>query len=110
MGINVLSIDVESGYDEAHYAKQPDKARLQHTDRTWKLIYCRIHHPPKSYRSQNNGSSFATFQKKFEKLPQNIVADAGYRSEKNYEYLEENAHGNYVKYNRFHWEINTKPE
>lgn len=35
------------------------------------------------------------------KLPKNIIADAGYGSEENYEYLTEQQVGNYVKYNSF---------
>ena len=42
------------------------------------------------------------------KLPQNIVADAGYGSEQNYEYLNDNRLGNYVKYNTFHKEATKK--
>lgn len=42
------------------------------------------------------------------KKPCNIVADAGYGSEENYEYLIENELGNYVKYNTFHKETTTK--
>ncbi len=38
------------------------------------------------------------------RLPENIITDAGYGSEENYEYLEEKNLGNYVKYNKFHWE------
>lgn len=37
-------------------------------------------------------------------LPQEIVADAGYGSEENYEYLEDKRLTGYVKYNKFHWE------
>lgn len=40
----------------------------------------------------------------FGKLPNNIVADAGYGSEENYEYLDRKQLGNYVKYNMFHKE------
>ena len=47
-------------------------------------------------------------EEKLGKLPQNIVADAGYGSEENYEYLEEKGIGNYVKYNKFHWEKKKK--
>lgn len=36
-------------------------------------------------------------------LPRTIVADAGYGSEENYEYLEGNYLEGYVKYNKFHW-------
>ena len=38
------------------------------------------------------------------KLPRNIVADAGYGCEENYDYLEEKKLGNYVKFNNFHFE------
>jgi transposase len=38
------------------------------------------------------------------KLPENVIADAGYGSEENYEYLEENNIGHFVKYNTFHKE------
>ena len=43
-----------------------------------------------------------------EKMPENIIADAGYGSEENYEYLGENKLGNYVKYNMFHKEDTKK--
>lgn len=36
------------------------------------------------------------------RLPNNIVADAGYGSEENYAYLKRHRLGNYVKYNTFH--------
>lgn len=42
------------------------------------------------------------------KLSKNIIADAGYGSEENYEYLEENKLGHYVKYNTFHKEASKK--
>lgn len=38
------------------------------------------------------------------KLPKNVIADGGYGSEENYEYLEAKKLGNYVKYNTFHQE------
>ena len=38
------------------------------------------------------------------KLPFNVIADASYGSEENYEYLEENKIEHYVKYNTFHKE------
>ena len=47
-------------------------------------------------------------KEKLGRFPENIVADAGYGSEENYEYLEENQLGNYVKYNKFHWEKKRK--
>lgn len=42
------------------------------------------------------------------KLPKNIIADAGYGSEENYEFLEENQLNGYVKYNTFHKEASKK--
>lgn len=47
-------------------------------------------------------------EEKLGRLPENIVADAGYGSEENYEYLEEKKLGSYVKYNKFHWEKKKK--
>lgn len=47
-------------------------------------------------------------EEKLGTLPENIVADAGYGSEENYEYLEEKELGTYVKYNKFHWEKKKK--
>ena len=46
------------------------------------------------------------------RLPQNIVADAGYGSEENYAYLADHQLGNFVKYNTFHREQikHRKPE
>ena len=43
-------------------------------------------------------------KEKLGKLPENIVADAGYGSEENYEYLSEEDLNAYVKYNNFHRE------
>lgn len=42
------------------------------------------------------------------RLPENIVADAGYGSEENYELLEWEKVGHYVKYNTFHKEKSKK--
>ena len=47
-------------------------------------------------------------ENKLGQLPENIIADAGYGSEENYEYIEEKQLGNYVKYNMFHWEKKKK--
>ena len=47
-------------------------------------------------------------EEKLGMLPKNIVADSGYGSEENYEYLEEKELGSYVKYNLFHWEKKKK--
>ncbi|MDD2363175.1 MAG: IS1182 family transposase [Oscillospiraceae bacterium] len=42
------------------------------------------------------------------KLPKNIVADAGYGSEENYEFLESEKVEHFVKYNTFHKEKSSK--
>ena len=42
------------------------------------------------------------------RFPSNMVADAGYGSEENYEYLETRGTGCYVKYNTFHKEASRK--
>ena len=42
-----------------------------------------------------------SFQKSYDTLPEEITADAGYGSEENYLYLEENQVDAYVKYNTF---------
>lgn len=42
------------------------------------------------------------------RLPQNIVADAGYGSEENYEFLESESVAHFVKYNTFHKEKTKK--
>ena len=47
-------------------------------------------------------------KKQLGRLPKNVVADAGYGSEENYEYLEAKKLGNYVKYNTFHQEQKKK--
>jgi hypothetical protein len=47
-------------------------------------------------------------EKALGQLPKNIVADAGYGSEENYEYLKNHSLNNYVKYNMFHKEETKK--
>lgn len=46
------------------------------------------------------------------RLPDNVVADAGYGSEENYAYLEQHGLGNFVKYNTFYQDTHhyRKPE
>ena len=41
---------------------------------------------------------------RLKRLPENIVADAGYGSEENYDYITRENIGNYIKYNNFHYE------
>ena len=45
---------------------------------------------------------------KLGQLPPNIIADSGYGSEENYEYLQNKELGNYVKYNNFQTEHTRK--
>ena len=47
---------------------------------------------------------FQSFESRYNKLPSVAVADAGYGSEENYKFMEENGIEAYVKYNRFHLE------
>ena len=49
-----------------------------------------------------------TFKDQYGKQSTEIVADAGYGSEENYEYLEENEIEHYVKFNMFHAEQKKK--
>jgi len=46
------------------------------------------------------------------RLPRNVITDAGYGSEENYAYVEQNALGNYLKYNTFYQDTHhyRKPE
>ncbi len=49
-----------------------------------------------------------TFKELYKTLPEEVVADAGYGSEENYQYLENNELEGYVKYNYFHKEQKAK--
>ena len=42
------------------------------------------------------------------RLPENVIADGGYGSEENYDYLENSGTGTYVKFNTFHREQTRK--
>ena len=42
------------------------------------------------------------------KMPENIIADAGYGSEENYDYVDRHDFGNYIKYNNFRIEDTKK--
>ena len=48
------------------------------------------------------------YKQQYQHLPQTITADAGYGSEENYQYLQQNNIENYVKYNYFDKEQSTK--
>lgn len=43
-------------------------------------------------------------ESRFGRLPENVVTDAGYGSEENYDFIEKRGMGNYVKFNYFHYE------
>lgn len=49
-----------------------------------------------------------SFKNRFNRISKEIVADAGYGSEQNYEYLQEHSLTPYVKYNYFHKEQKRK--
>jgi len=49
------------------------------------------------------------FKNNYQTLPKEITADAGYGSQENYQYLEDNEVGAFVKYNYFHLEQRKKP-
>jgi transposase len=48
------------------------------------------------------------FKKQYDRLPENITADAGYGSQENYTFLEDNQVEAFVKYNYFHKEQRPK--
>ena len=48
------------------------------------------------------------FQEQYQRMPESITADAGYGSEENYEFLEENKIEAFVKFNLFHHEQTDK--
>jgi transposase len=48
------------------------------------------------------------FKKQYDRLPENITADAGYGSQENYTFLENNEVEAFVKYNYFHKEQRSK--
>ena len=50
------------------------------------------------------------YKQQYNHLPQTITADAGYGSEENYQYLQQNDIDNYVKYNYFDKEQRKKPD
>jgi transposase len=60
------------------------------------------------YQKAADTSVFIPFMEKLKtrmsRIPENIVGDAGYGSEENYEYLKNNNLGNYLKYNNFDYE------
>lgn len=53
-------------------------------------------------------SHLKSFQELYGQLPQTVVADAGYGSEDNYQYLEDEQLESYIKYNYFHKEQKAK--
>lgn len=53
-------------------------------------------------------SHLISFRELYGQLPQTVVADAGYGSEENYQYLEDEQLESYIKYNYFHKEQKAK--
>jgi len=51
---------------------------------------------------------FESFKTSYNRMPDNVIADAGYGSEENYEYLEQNKTTAYVKYSGFYREEKRK--
>src|SRR5204863_6290146 len=51
-----------------------------------------------------------TYKQQYNVMPEVIVADAGYGSEQNYQYLQDNHIENYVKYNYFDKDQSTKKD
>jgi transposase len=64
------------------------------------------------YQKADDTSVFIPFLEKVKSqirsLPSNIVADAGYGSEENYDYITGNGLYNYVKYNNYNYEKTSK--
>jgi len=50
------------------------------------------------------------YKQQYQHVPETITADAGYGSEENYRYLQQNNIENYVKYNYFDKEQSSKPD
>lgn len=48
------------------------------------------------------------FQEQYQRMPESITADAGYGSEENYDFLQENKIESFVKFNLFHHEQTDK--
>ena len=67
------------------------------------------------YRYSYTSDSYGVTQREPWQVPEALVADAGYGSEENYEYLENNQVEAYVKFNNFHkeqtkkWKENPSP-
>jgi hypothetical protein len=53
-------------------------------------------------------SNLEKFEEKHKKLPEKVIADAGYGGEENYEILKSKEIDGYVKYNNFHYEQKTR--
>jgi len=60
------------------------------------------------YQKAADTSVFIPFLDKvrtqLKRVPKNIITDAGYGSEENYNYIEDKSIGNYIKYNNFEYE------
>ncbi len=70
-----------------------------------------ITHYSTSWRANDWGTfinHMDSFEERYGKHSNEVVADAGYGSEENYEYLDINEIDGYVKYNMFHTELKKK--
>src|SRR5690606_15961270 len=66
------------------------------------ITYASIHQTPGDTTTLK--SHLTSFEESYNKQSKEVVADAGYGSEENYEMLEKNEVEAYVKYNYFHKE------
>src|SRR5690606_37219717 len=90
------------------HGKRAVKARLQRTDIHWKPVYYTCIRPSGTGRYHYPGTHLDGFEEAYEKQSSEVVADAGYGSEENYEMLGEKGATAYVKYNYFHKEQKKK--
>jgi transposase len=64
------------------------------------------------YQKAADTSVFIPFMERLktqlQKTPNNVITDAGYGSEENYDYVTKNNIGNYIKYNNFDYEKTTE--
>jgi transposase len=67
-----------------------------------------LHHNPSD--SNTLIPHLTQYQELYGKLPCDVVADSGYGSQENYQYLEDNDCQAYVKYNYFHQEQRSKKD
>lgn len=69
------------------------------------IIHYSLHQQTTDYHTLR--PHLQTYQYLYESMPERVVADAGYGSEQNYEYLESSEVEAYIKYNTFDKELKT---